>query len=101
MTRRRKSWLPLPSSCGSTRRFCSSASRSEARADRPRDPAARRFELLQTQARADVVLKELWRRHGISAERLEAVGHGASGRIAADPKATSVVSFVIAQRARR
>ena len=67
----------------------------------PRDPTARRQLLLETRARADVVLRELWRRHGISAERLEAVGHGASGRIKAAPNATSVVSFVIAQRARR
>jgi hypothetical protein len=65
------------------------------------DPTSRRFEQLETRARADVVLRELWRRHGISAERLEAVGHGATGPIAGVPKNTSVVSFVIAQRARR
>jgi hypothetical protein len=65
------------------------------------DPAARRFEQLETRARADVVLKELWRRHGISAERLEAVGYGAIGRIPGVPNNASVVSFVIAQRARR
>jgi hypothetical protein len=65
------------------------------------DPAARRFERLEAQARADVVLKELWRRHGISAERLEAVGHGPSGRIPGVPSNTNVVSFVIAQRAQR
>jgi outer membrane protein OmpA-like peptidoglycan-associated protein len=47
------------------------------------------------------VLRALFRRHGISAERLEAVGHGASGPIAAGaPKTHWVVSFVIAQRAR-
>ena len=65
------------------------------------DPAARRIERLEAQARADVVLKELWRRHGISAERLEAVGHGPSGRIPGVPNNTNVVSFVIAQRAQR
>jgi hypothetical protein len=65
------------------------------------DPTSRRFEQLETRARADVVLKELWRRHGISAERLEAVGHGATGPIAGVPNNTSLVSFVIAQRARR
>jgi hypothetical protein len=65
------------------------------------DPAARRLEQLEARARADVVLKELWRRHGISAERLEAVGHGPSGRIPGVPNDTTVVSFVIAQRARR
>jgi hypothetical protein len=64
------------------------------------DPTSRRFEQLETRARADVVLRELWRRHGISAERLEAVGHGATGPIAGVPNDTIVVSFVIAQRAR-
>jgi hypothetical protein len=77
--------------------------RIEVRSSRRRstDPAARRFEQLEARARADAVLKELWRRHGISAERLEAVGYGASGRIPGVPNDTSVVSFVIAQRARR
>jgi hypothetical protein len=67
----------------------------------PADPAARRRELLETQARADAVLKVLWRRHGISAERLEAVGHGATRRPTGESSARWTVVFVIAQRARR
>ena len=65
------------------------------------DPAVRRAEQLEARARADIVLKELWRRHGVSAERLEAVGYGASGPIPGVPRNAAVVSLVIAQRARR
>ena len=65
-----------------------------------RDPAAARFELLEARSRADTVLKELWRRHGISAERLEAVGKS-GGRRATKNDPRWVVSFVITQRARR
>jgi hypothetical protein len=64
----------------------------------PRDPAAARFELLEARARADAVLKELWRRHGISAERLEAVGQFGRSTSRAAPRWD--VSLVITQRAR-
>lgn len=67
--------------------------------DPPRDPAAARFELLEARGRADTVLKQLWRRHGISAERLEAVGK-MGGRRASRTDPRWVISFVITQRAR-
>jgi hypothetical protein len=38
------------------------------------DPSQRRQELDKAQARADALLAYLWRRHGVSPERLEALG---------------------------
>jgi outer membrane protein OmpA-like peptidoglycan-associated protein len=41
---------------------------------------AQRREIDASQSRADAVLEYLWRRRGISAERLEAVGYGSHPR---------------------
>jgi outer membrane protein OmpA-like peptidoglycan-associated protein len=59
-------------------------------------PTARRRELDETQRRADAVLAYLWRKRGISAERLEAVGHGSDRRI--DGAARYLVVFRVVQR---
>jgi hypothetical protein len=63
-----------------------------------RDPTAARFELLEARARADTLLRELWRRHGISAERLEATGRTGTRAGRGEPR--WVTSLVITQRAR-
>jgi hypothetical protein len=64
-----------------------------------RDQASARSELLEARARADTLLRELWRRHGISAERLEAVGR--TGARAGKGAPRWETSLVITQRARR
>ena len=39
------------------------------------DPQSQRRQILAAQQRADAVLQYLWRKRGVSAERLEAVGY--------------------------
>jgi hypothetical protein len=62
-------------------------------------PALRR-ELDETQGRADAVLAYLWRRGGISAERLEAVGYGFDPRLAGAKERWNV-AFRVVQRAEK
>lgn len=47
---------------------------------RPGDAEQARAEVRATQARADAVLRYLWRTEKVSAERMEAVGYGAQSR---------------------
>jgi outer membrane protein OmpA-like peptidoglycan-associated protein len=61
---------------------------------------ARRHEIAESQARADAVLTYLWRRGGISAERLEAVGYGDDPRFSGTKERWPVVLRIL-QRAKR
>jgi hypothetical protein len=65
-----------------------------------RNAEAARQAVLESQARADALLKELWRRHGVSPERLEAVGLGQASTRARDGARWPVVLRVL-QRARQ
>lgn len=75
--------------------------RVEAYSSRRAGPSAeaRRREIAESQARADAVLTYLWRRGGISAERLEAVGYGDDPRFLGRSERWPVVLRIL-QRAK-
>lgn len=64
------------------------------------DPARRRAALAGAQRRADALLQYLWRKRGVSAERLEAVGYEHDPRRAQGGAAFPVVLRIV-QSARR
>lgn len=61
----------------------------------------RRLEWIESQARADAILQRLWRTHRVSAERLEAVGFGASEPPAAGASRRWRTVLRVVQRRRR
>lgn len=63
------------------------------------DPEKRRAELAAAQRRADALLQYLWRKRGVSAERLEAVGYEHDARQSSGVPWPVVLRIV--QRARR
>ncbi len=63
------------------------------------DPRRARVEVEQSQRRADAVLRYLWLREKVSAERMEAVGYGATGRTAGAPERWPIVLVVVQRRA--
>ena len=68
--------------------------------DPGRDPARRRAALASAQRRADALLQYLWRKRGVSAERLEAVAYEYDPRREAEGSAFPVVLRIV-QRASR
>lgn len=59
---------------------------------------ARRREMAESQRRADAVLRFLWRRGGISAERLEAVGYGFDPRFQGAAERWPIVLRIVQRR---